>query len=119
MRHDRKQAVRRGRRAERFACLALMLKGYHLLAKDLRTPSGEIDLIMRKGQLVAFIEVKARETRQEAIEAVSLRQKQRIFRAAELWMSRKTVFAHMDWRFDIVAVTPFAWPTHYLDAWRP
>ena len=39
-----------------------MAKGYRILAKRFRTPYGEIDLVARKRNLIAFIEVKARAT---------------------------------------------------------
>lgn len=116
---DRKQAERRGRRAEGLASLMLMLKGYHILARRTRTPSGEIDLIARRKNLIAFVEVKARATEILAIEAVTSKAQGRIVRAAELWMARRADLAGCDWRFDIVAVLPRRWPKHIRDAWRP
>ena len=116
---DRKQAEQRGRRAEQLAALMLMLKGYTILARRARTPSGEIDLIARRKNLVAFVEVKARSSEILAIEAVTTKAQGRIIRAAELWMARRSDLQDCDWRFDIVAVIPKRWPRHLRDAWRP
>jgi putative endonuclease len=58
----RRKAYRRGHRGEWLAALALMLKGYRILARRHRTKLGEIDLIARRGDLVLFVEVKARRT---------------------------------------------------------
>lgn len=116
---DRKKAERRGRRAETLAALALTLKGYTILARRVRLSVGEIDLIAKRGKLVAFIEVKARATHEAALEAVSHSSEQRIISAAEIWMSRRADLANHDWRFDIISVVPWRWPKHTPDAWRP
>ncbi|MEL7453164.1 MAG: YraN family protein, partial [Pseudomonadota bacterium] len=93
---DRQAAERRGRRGETLAALALQLKGYAILARRVRTPSGEIDLIARRGNLVAFVEVKARPDLMAALEAVTPRAQARICRTAELWMARRTELAGCD-----------------------
>ncbi len=48
----RHKAYRRGHRSEWLAALALMLKGYRIVARRYRTKLGEIDLIARRGDLV-------------------------------------------------------------------
>src|SRR5580693_309577 len=53
-------AFRAGLSAETRAAAYLMAKGYRILARRFRTPYGEIDLVARKRNLVAFVEVKAR-----------------------------------------------------------
>ncbi len=116
---DRRAAERRGRRSERIAAISLILKGYRILAARVRTPAGEIDLIAQHGRLIAFVEVKARKTEAQALEAVSASARNRISRAAELWMSRRGDLVGFDQRFDIITVTPYRWPRHHKDAWRP
>lgn len=112
----RQKAEQAGRWAERAALWALRLKGYRLLAHRFKSPRGEIDLIMRKGNVTAFIEVKARATHNAAIESVTWHQSRRIVAAAGLWMARDPVAAAQTCRFDIVAVTPYHWPHHIENA---
>ncbi len=112
----RQKAEQAGRWAELAALWALRLKGYRLLAHRFKSPLGEIDLIMRKGRVTAFIEVKARATRDAAIESVTPHQSRRIVAAAGLWMARDPVAAAQACRFDIVAVTPYHWPHHIENA---
>ena len=116
---DRKRAERRGRRAETLAALWLTLKGYTILARRVRNNAGEVDLIARRKNLIAFIEVKARKTHVLALEAVTATAKRRIARAAEIWMARRANLANCDWRFDIITLTPRSLPKHVKDAWRP
>lgn len=116
---DRRAAERRGRRSEFAAALALMLKGYAVLERRARTPAGEIDLIARRGRLLAFVEVKARPTFSAAVEAVPPQAWRRIHRASELWLARRPALQASDQRFDLIAVRPWRWPAHLRDAWRP
>jgi putative endonuclease len=114
---DRQAAEQRGRNAESLAALMLRLKGYRILARRLRTPSGEIDLLARRGNLVIIVEVKARATRDEALAALSPRQQQRLA-AAAAWLPRwRPALAACDIRLDLVAVSPRRWPHHLKNAW--
>src|SRR5262245_50440766 len=79
---DRIGRYHRGRVSELVAAAALMLKGYRILGRRVRTPYGEIDLIAVRGLRVAFVEVKRRATQDAAQGAVSPRQAGRIARAA-------------------------------------
>jgi putative endonuclease len=115
----RRRAELRGRRSEFVAIVFLLLKGYRILARRLRTPSGEIDLIARSpGGLVCFIEVKARAEAVAAAQSLSGRQKARIGRAAMQYLARRPSLARKGMRFDIIAVAPGRLPQHYRDAWR-
>ncbi len=93
-----------------------MLKGYRILALRHRTPLGEIDLIARKRDVVAFVEVKARATETGAVNAVSHTSQNRIRAAADLWLSRRRDAARLSLRFDIIAVIPRRLPRHFIDA---
>lgn len=118
MKTHRRRAYRRGRWAERGAALYLRLKGYRILGRGVRTPVGEIDLIVRRGQVLALVEVKARTNRAAALGAVGARQRRRIERAAEAFLQRRPDLAALDLRFDVVAVAPWRWPRHVVGAWR-
>ncbi len=112
----RQKAERAGRFAEHAALWALRCKGYRLLAHRFKCPLGEVDLIMRRGEVTAFIEVKARTTRKAAIESVTAFQARRIAAAAGQWMARDPRAARQACRFDIVAVSPYQWPHHIENA---
>jgi putative endonuclease len=112
----RQQAEQRGRWAEMAALWALRLKGYRLLARRFKAKSGEVDLIMRRGDVTAFIEVKARTSRDAALASVTPHQARRIAAGASAWMARDPVSNRQFCRFDIVAVTPYQWPQHIENA---
>ena len=107
---------RRGRRAEWLAAALLLLKGYRLLGRRVKTRAGEIDLIAKSpGGVLCFVEVKARPDQSEAATAVHRQQRQRIARAAALYCRDRPG----PMRFDIVTIIPGHWPRHWPDAWRP
>ncbi|MGH6855257.1 MAG: YraN family protein [Aestuariivirga sp.] len=110
------RAERSGRLAEIAALWCLRLKGYRLLARRYQAPSGEIDLIMRRGDVTAFIEVKRRWSADASIESVTAFQARRISSAARSWMGRDPIAARQACRFDIVAVCPYQWPRHIENA---
>jgi putative endonuclease len=116
MRTSREDSERRGRLAETLALWSLRLKGYRLLARRYKSPQGEVDLIMRKGNVTVFIEVKARENENLALEAVTERQARRISAAARYWMARDRKASLGICRFDIVTVRPYHWPRHIENA---
>lgn len=113
---DRKRAERRGRWSEVWAALFLMAKGYRILNLRYKTRSGEIDLIARKGSLIIFVEVKARRELQGAVDAVSFQSQNRIRAASDFWLSRRKDAAILSQRYDIIAVRPWRFPTHFMDA---
>lgn len=112
----RRRAERRGHRAERLAALALKVKGYRILARRYRTPLGEVDLIARRGDLVIFVEVKARSNDMAGLNAVSHAAQRRITAAGELWIGRQRDQARLSWRNDVVVVSPWRWPRHFENA---
>ena len=115
----KKRAYLWGQGAEWLCMCFLIFKGYRILARRYRCKSGEIGLVARKGSVLCFIEVKARQTKQAALEAVSFRQKSRISRAAEWYKARNGHdTGDISCRFDVMAVEPWAWPTHVKDAWQ-
>ncbi|MCZ7484409.1 YraN family protein [Rhizobium rhizogenes] len=115
-RNRRRKAERRGRTAEYWAALYLLVKGYRILAIRYRTRLGEIDLIARKRDVVAIIEVKARSSGLGAVDAVGFHSQQRIRAAADLWLSRRGDAGRFSLRFDIVAILPRRLPQHFIDA---
>ena len=113
---ERVAAFRTGLSAESRAAAYLMAKGYRILAKRFRTPYGEIDLVARRRGLVAFIEVKARASLDEAAYAVTPRQQARIIAAAQAWLMAHPEHADFELRFDVVLIAPRRLPRHLLAA---
>jgi putative endonuclease len=116
---DRRVAYRRGITAEALAAWSLRLKGYGILSRRFRAAGGEIDLVVRRGRLLVFVEVKARADFDEALQAVTHETSRRVAAAAEAFVARRPRYADFDQRFDIVLVVPRRWPRHVIDAWRP
>jgi putative endonuclease len=75
-----------------------------------------MDIVARKGDLVAFIEVKARRITGDAIFAVDPFSQRRIRNAGLAWIARQPDAALLTYRYDIIAVTPWSRPQHFPDA---
>ncbi len=112
----RQRAQRRGHFAEWLAAFALMCKGYRIVARRFRTRAGEVDLIARKGNLVALVEVKARSDERAAVDAVTATAAHRISAAGDIWLSRQRDANRLSVRRDIIAVLPWRWPRHFPGA---
>lgn len=108
-----------GRLAESLCAWHLRLRGYRILARRFRTPVGEIDIVARRGGILAVVEVKARADAALALESLRPRQRARIMRAAEAFIAARPALAGMDVRFDVMVVVPWRPPDHIQDAWRP
>ena len=104
--------------AEAIAAGFLRLKGYRILARRYRVPVGEIDIVARRGGVVAFVEVKARADLAIAAESVGARQRRRIGRAAEYFVQSHPEATAATLRFDVVRIGRWRAPRHLVDAWR-
>jgi putative endonuclease len=114
---NRRAAELGGRRAERLAAWWLRLKGWRILAIRARTPVGEVDLIARRGRILAFVEVKARATPAEAAIALDDYRLRRVARAAEALLPRYMRAGDIV-RIDAMFVTPWRLPDHRIDVFR-
>ncbi|SNB70428.1 putative endonuclease [Arboricoccus pini] len=114
----RRAAERAGRLAEALAAWSLRLKAYSVIARRLRTPAGEIDLIARRGRVLVFVEVKLRSAGIDGLMALQPRQQRRIRNAASWYLGHRPELADLDCRFDLVIVTPWRLPRHVQDIWR-
>ena len=109
---ERVAAFRTGLSAEAKAAALLIAKGYRILARRFRTPHGEIDIVARRSGLLAFVEVKARGSLDDAAYAVTRRQQQRIIDAAQGWLMAHPEHAEFELRFDVILVAPKRLPRH-------
>lgn len=95
-----------GMAAEWSARGLLESKNYRILAHRYKTKGGEIDLVAKRGDHLAFVEVKRRKTQEEAAYAVLPRQQARIAVAAEIFLGEHAELAHCSASFDVILISP-------------
>ena len=116
----RRAADARGRHAEERAAAVLERRGCRVMARRFRARGGEVDLIVRApGDILAFVEVKARTVGDDALAAVGPRQRRRIETAALAFLATRPDVAGLALRFDVVALDRHGTVQHLPDAWRP
>ena len=113
----KRQAWLRGRFAETLSAWVLRLKGFRILARGFRVPVGEIDIIARRGNILAFIEVKARKSLDDALHALGPQQRRRIERTALAFLAQNHQLSTCDARYDLIVQSPRSWPRHLTGAW--
>lgn len=113
---SRRKAEQRGRRAERLAGWWLQLHGWRILARRARVPGGEVDLVVRRGRTLAFVEVKARADEAAAAMALDRNRLKRVAVAAERLAQRYGDGCDVV-RVDAVYVLPGRLPRHVPDVW--
>ncbi|USQ95781.1 YraN family protein [Caulobacter sp. RL271] len=111
------EARKLGRRAEVLAALWLMAKGYRILGFRLATPLGEIDLLAQRGKVMAVVEVKQRTTIEDALDAVTPTQRDRLHRAAAHLGAHRAGLRDLIVRLDLIALAPGRAPRHLPNAW--
>lgn len=113
----RRKAEARGRRAEMLCAWWLRLKGWRILARRVRTRMGEVDLIARRGRMVAFVEVKARATAAELDLAIDERRLSRVAAAAHM-LAPRYARSGDDLRIDVMLLAPGRLPRHLVNVWH-
>lgn len=100
---DRRQAV--GALGERIAARWLRARGWTVLVERFRSGHRDLDLVVRQGSLVAFVEVKTRcgATFGDPAESVHWRKQRELVRSAQVWIDRHGT-ADQAYRFDVVGV---------------
>ena len=113
--------ARRGRWAEIAAMIWLGLKGWRVVARrhagSRGTGIGEVDLVVARGRVLAFVEIKFRPTLEQAAHSISHRQQRRIVKAARAFIAHDRRWSDHTIRFDAVLIAPWRRPTHIVDAW--
>jgi putative endonuclease len=97
-----------GKRGEDAAAKFLKRQGFHILARSLDSPLGELDIVAVDGRTVVFVEVKTRRSNDAGLpsEAIDQRKEQRMTQAALAYLKSKRLLSYSA-RFDVVAIT---WP---------
>ena len=97
--------VKLGKYGENEAASYLKKKGYHILERNYRYQKAEIDLIARRGDLIAIIEVKTRTGKalEHRVEAINRKKIQRLVAAADQYLSSRNIALEV--RFDIIWIT--------------
>lgn len=114
---NRRAAEKRGRGAEMLACWYLRLRGWRILARRARVAGGEVDIVARRGHIVAFVEVKARASEQAAAVALDQWRLRRVAVAAER-LAPRFVRPGDDIRVDAIFMVPGRWPKHLVNVWQ-
>lgn len=118
----RLSAHARGHFAERAAALLLLLKGYRPIARNAvvgrGTGAGEIDLIVKRGKTLVFVEVKKRATLRQAHEAITQENQIRVIRGSAAFLAKHPEYGGCGARYDAVLMAPRRWPVHIVNAWR-
>ena len=108
-------ARRSGRGAEVLAAAWLMLHGWRVLGFRLKTPRAEIDLLVRRGRVLAAVEVKRRATLEQALDALRPAQAQRLRAAVADLAARRPDLAGLEVRVDLLALAPGRRPRRVVD----
>lgn len=108
---SRAQREAQGRHGEGLAAWYLRLKGWRILARRIKTPRGEIDLVARRGGTVIFVEVKWRNRPQDLDLALDPFRLRRVSAAAEA-VAHRFVRAGDVQRIDAILLAPGRFPRH-------
>lgn len=115
---QRQRAERRGREGETQAALWLRMKGWRILDQRRKTPAGEIDLVAKRGNQIAFVEVKWRKTAKALDTAIDEYRLRRVAAAAEA-VAHEYAQNGEDVRVDVLLLAPRTIPRHIVNAWQP
>lgn len=112
----RKVSLRWGMIAEYVAALYLIFKGYRILSLRYRIKEGEIDLIIRRGRVIAFVEVKARADFASGMDAIDEIKLRKFRKAFDYWLMRNPWADAYTLRGDAMVIRPWRIPVHIEDA---
>jgi putative endonuclease len=117
MTRNRVDAEKRGRRGETIAAWWLRLRGWRIMAHRVKTRRGEVDLVAKRGNTIAFVEVKMRRTEVDLALAIDDYRLRRVAAAAEL-LYPKFATGTENAQIDVILVAPWRWPQHLVNVWH-
>ena len=104
-----------GLRGETWAAMLMLMKGYRILSRRFHAGGGEIDLVVKRGNTIVFVEVKSRHLLDDAVVAIGRQKELRLSRAVRYWLARNPWAANMTLRCDAVFVAHRKLPRHVPD----
>jgi len=114
----RKLAESRGRKGEALAALYLRMKGWRILDRRVKTPRGEVDIVAKRLDTVAFVEVKWRSKSTDLDSSVDEYRLRRVAAAAQA-VAHRYATSVQSIRIDVLLLAPGTWPRHIVNAWMP
>lgn len=104
---SRSPTHQQGAKAEDAAAVFMQQQGYLLVAQNFNSRCGEIDLIVRGGNQLVFVEVRQRKANSlvSALESITPAKQRKIIKAAQVFLQQHQQFQHHDCRFDVIAYT--------------
>ena len=92
-----------GKWGEEVAAEYLAGRGYEILARNARTPYGEIDIVAKQGEIVIFVEVKTRTSNKMGLpeESINTRKRQHMLSAAEHYTAEHEID---HWQIDVISI---------------
>jgi len=103
--------------SEYIAIIYLFLKGYKILHRRYKTRLGEVDIIVKKGNNLVAVEVKARKKKTEIGEVVYNKQFKRINNAMKIFLFKNPKYSNFNIRIDVILILPFCFPESVENAW--
>lgn len=94
-----------GRRGEELAAAHLRAQGWTIVARNVRYPEGELDIVIERGGRYAFVEVRTRRGRAHGTpeESITITKRRHLLLAAQRYLQEHAL-EHADWRIDLVAI---------------
>jgi putative endonuclease len=114
----RQRAEASGRRGEVLAAWWLRLHGWRIVAQRQRVAGGEVDLIARRGNTLAFVEVKWRTRASDLDTAIDGWRLRRVAAAATM-IAPRLARAQENIRIDVMLLAPWRLPHHLTNVWQP
>jgi putative endonuclease len=99
--------IEQGGSAEADATTALVRMGYRILERNFRCRAGELDIVARDGDVLAFVEVRSRADADHghAAEMIGVRKQRQVARVAAHYVAHRALADCDQIRFDVVAIT--------------
>jgi len=95
----------------------MRLHGWRIVGERIRTHGGEVDLIARRGAVLAFVEVKTRRDGEALATAIDEYRLRRVVAAANA-LAHRYARGAVDIRIDVILICPWRLPIHLANVWH-